>query len=94
MNSNSHTHALARFPNLANVKVIVNFTINKMPLLRCSCRSDLLVATRQIMQHIIRGMPKDECAKSTVRMPFGIPRMAFAMIHTVDLAYAAKRIWR
>ena len=28
MNSNSHTHALARFPNLANVKVIVNFTIN------------------------------------------------------------------
>ena len=27
MNSNSHTHALARFPNLANVKVIVNFTI-------------------------------------------------------------------
>ena len=29
MNSNPHTLALARFPNLANVKVIVIFTINE-----------------------------------------------------------------
>ena len=28
MNNNPYTLALARFPNLANVKVIVDFTIN------------------------------------------------------------------
>ena len=49
---------------------------------------------RQVMANTTRGVPKDECAKSTVRMPFGIPRMAFAMIHTVDLAYSPKCAWR
>ena len=36
MNNNSHITTLARFPNLANVQVIVDFTISSLELEKSS----------------------------------------------------------
>ncbi len=53
MNNNPYTLALARFPNLANVKVIVDFTIRHLKLpesriiaLEWNCLNESMLNTR------------------------------------------------